>query len=166
MKRAELETPRPMSWRSSLLWNLAHLMRPPPKRTADRWAEMNRKLPRGNAEPGPWRASRTPYLHALHEAVLDPRYRRVVGVMSTQSGKTEFLLNELGRRLDDDPAPVIFVGASPRQVESISSSRVAPMIASTPSLAAKLDGRKSANKVTEKFLAGQRLGFAWAGSAI
>jgi phage terminase large subunit GpA-like protein len=98
--------------------------------------------------------------------VLDPRYRRVVGVLATQCGKTEFLLNELGRRMDDDPAPVIFVGASQRQVEGISTSRVTPMIRATPSLAAKLDTRKSSDKVTEKYLAGQRLGFAWAGSAI
>lgn len=75
---------------------------------------MNRVLPRGNAEPGRWRSSRTPYLRALHEAVVDTRYRRVIGVMGTQMGKTEFLLNELGRRMDDDPAPVIFIGASQR----------------------------------------------------
>jgi phage terminase large subunit GpA-like protein len=105
-------------------------------------------------------------MKAIHEAVLDPRFRRVIGVMGTQMGKTELLLNEIGRRLDDDPAPVIFVGASQRQVESISNSRVSPMIANTPSLAGKLDGRKTANKVTEKYLNGQRLGFAWAGSAI
>jgi phage terminase large subunit GpA-like protein len=127
---------------------------------------MNRRLPRGNAEPGPWRASRTPYLRALHEAVLDPRYKRVIGVMGSQMGKTEFLLNEMGRRLDDDPAPIMFIGASQRQVESISNSRVGPMIASTPSLAEKLDSRRTADKITEKFISGQRLGFAWAGSAI
>jgi len=43
---------------------------------------------------------------------------------------------------------------------------VAKMIRSTPSLDAKLDRRKTADKVTEKTIAGQRLGFAWAGSAI
>jgi phage terminase large subunit GpA-like protein len=40
------------------------------------------------------------------------------------------------------------------------------MIRSTPSLESKLDRRRTADKVTEKFIAGQRLRFAWAGSAI
>jgi len=130
------------------------------------WADANRILPPGSAEPGPWRTSRTPYLIPMFAAAVDPRYRRIVGVLGSQMGKTEFLLNLIGHRLDDDPAPVIFIGASQRQVESISTSRVSKMIRSTPSLDEKLDRRKTANKVTEKFIAGQRLGFAWAGSAI
>jgi phage terminase large subunit GpA-like protein len=102
----------------------------------------------------------------MYEAVADPGKRRVVGVMGSQMAKTEFLLNLIGHKLDDDPAPIIFVGASQRQVESISSSRVSPMLRTTSSLAAKLDARKTVDKVTEKNISGQRLGFAWAGSAI
>lgn len=127
---------------------------------------MNRTLPRGNAEPGPWRSSRTPYLKAIYEAVGNPKVKRVIGVLASQSGKTELLLNVLGHKLDDDPGPVLFVGASQRQVESISSSRVDPMIRSTPTLAAKQDKGKSRDRVTQKYFAGQRLGFAWAGSPI
>lgn len=130
------------------------------------WADENRVLPPGSAEPGPWRSVRTPYLIPIMQAASDLRFRRIVGVMGTQMGKTELLLNLIGHRLDDDPAPIIFVAASQRQVEAISTSRVAKMIRSTPSLDAKLDKRKTANKVTEKIIAGQRLGFAWAGSAI
>lgn len=127
---------------------------------------MNRILPAGSAEPGRWRTSRTPYLIPIMQAAVDPRYRRVVAVMGSQMGKTELLLNLIGHRLDIDPAPVLFIGASQRQVEQISGSRVARMIRSTPSLDAKLDKRKTANKLTEKSIAGQSLRFAWAGSAI
>lgn len=130
------------------------------------WADANRILPAGSAEPGPWRSSRVPYMVEVMSAAVDPRYRRIVLVCGAQMSKTELLLNLIGHRLDDDPAPVIFVGASQRQVESISTSRVSKMIRSTPTLDAKLDKRKVANKVTEKTIAGQRLGFAWAGSAI
>lgn len=132
----------------------------------DMWADSNRVLPAGSAEPGPWRTSRVPYMVAIMRACADPKFRRVVLVCGAQMSKTELLLNLIGHRLDIDPAPVIFVGASQRQVESISSARVAKMIRTTPSLDAKLDKRTSANKVGEKFIAGQRLGFAWAGSAI
>ena len=132
----------------------------------DQWADMNRILPPGTAEPGPWRSSRAPYLVPIMHAAVNPKYRRIVVVCGTQMGKTELLLNLIGHRLDIDPAPVIFVAASQRQVEAISTGRVAKMIASTPSLDKKLDKRKSANKTSEKFIGGQRLGFAWAGSAI
>lgn len=127
---------------------------------------MNRILPPGSAEPGRWRSARTPYLIPIMRAAVDPRYRRVVAVMGAQMGKTEFLLNLIGHRLDIDPAPVLFIGASQRQVEQISGTRVSRMIRSTPSLDAKLDKRKSSNKITEKSVAGQPLRFAWAGSAI
>ena len=130
------------------------------------WADENRVLPAGSAEPGRWRSSRVPFMAQIYAAAVSPKYRRVVLVCGSQMSKTEFLLNLIGHRLDDDPAPVIFVGASQRQVESISTSRVSKMIASTPSLNEKLDKRKTHNKVTEKTIAGQRLGFAWAGSAI
>lgn len=130
------------------------------------WADENRILPPGSAEPGPWRSARVPFMVPVMEAAVSPRYRRVVLVCGAQMSKTELLLNLIGHRLDDDPAPVIFVGASQRQVESISTSRVSKMIATTPSLREKLDRRKTHNKVSEKTIAGQRLGFAWAGSAI
>ena len=135
-------------------------------RTPDLWADANRVLPAGSAEPGPWRSSRVPYLIPIMQVGVAPNYRRVVVVCGAQMGKTEFLLNMIGHRLDDDPAPVIFVGASQRQVESISTSRVSKMIRLTATLDAKLDKRKGSNKVSEKTISGQRLGFAWAGSAI
>jgi phage terminase large subunit GpA-like protein len=98
-------------------------------------------------------------------AASDPRYRRIVVVCGAQMSKTESLLNIIGHKLDDDPAPILYVAPTQRQVESISSSRVMKMLASCPTLWDKLDRTRAANKVGEKFIAGQRLGFAWAGSA-
>jgi phage terminase large subunit GpA-like protein len=130
------------------------------------WADDNRVLPKGSAEPGPWRTSRTPYLRAMMDAAIDPKYKRVVIVAGSQLGKTELLLNIIGYRMDVDPAPVLFVSASQRLAESVSTGRVMPMIRATPALLEKLDQSRSKLKITEKFIAGQRLGFAWAGSAI
>ncbi len=130
------------------------------------WANENRVLPKGSAEPGPWRTSRTPYLQPVMDSYLDPKFRRIVLVAGSQLGKTELLLNVMGFRLDVDPAPLLFVSASQRLAESVSTGRVMPMIRSTPALNDKLDQTRSKLKITEKFIAGQRLGFAWAGSAI
>jgi phage terminase large subunit GpA-like protein len=142
----------------------AMLLQPPPKRTAGEWARMNRKLPRGSAEPGPFNPDRTPYLNPIYEAAMDAQHRRVVICMASQSGKSECILNLIGHALDDDPRPILAVFANQRQAESIGASRLTPMIENCPSLAAKLDRRESKNKITEKFVSGVRVGLAWAGS--
>jgi phage terminase large subunit GpA-like protein len=134
--------------------------------TVSDWADDNRVLPKGSAEPGPWRTSRVPYMRSVMDAAIDARFRRVVVVAGSQLSKTELLLNIIGYRMDIDPAPLMFISASQRLAESVSTGRVMPMIKSTPSLNEKLDKSKSKLKITEKFISGQRLGFAWAGSSI
>lgn len=137
---------------------------PPPDRTADEWADQNRILPAGSAEPGPWRTSRTPYMIPIMRACSNPRYRRIVVVTGAQSGKTDALINVMGHRLDDDPVPMLFVSPTQKLVESVSNSRVMAMFRTVPSLWEKLSKGKM-NKMTEKFISGVRLGFGWAGSA-
>lgn len=79
-------------------------------------------------------------------------------------GKTEALFNLIGHSFDTRPRPAIYIGPTEKQVRSVSGDRVSKMIASTPSLAAKLAGGHR-DKITEKWISGVRLGFAWAGSA-
>jgi phage terminase large subunit GpA-like protein len=98
------------------------------------------------------------------QAGADFRFRRVVLVMGSQLGKTEALLNLIGWRLDDDPCPILYVSPTQRQAESISRDRLGKMIRSTPSLWSKL-AKGQADKISEKWISGVRLGFAWAGSA-
>lgn len=140
------------------------LLSPPPPRTADQWADQCRILPPGSAEPGPWRSARTPYMIPILRAASDPQYRRIVVVCGAQMGKTEGTLNILGHRLDDDPVPMLYIGPTQKQAESMSSDRVTKMLQSVPSLWEKLAKGKK-NKITEKFVSGVRLGFGWAGSA-
>ncbi|MBF0444627.1 MAG: phage terminase large subunit family protein [Magnetococcales bacterium] len=142
----------------------AELLRPPPPRTADQWADQCRILPQGSAEPGPWRSARTPYMIQIMRACSDPHYKRIIAVMGSQMGKSEGLFNVIGHRLDDDPAPVLFIAPNQKLAESVSNDRVMKMFKSVPSLWSKLAKGKQ-NKMTEKFIAGVRLGFGWAGSA-
>lgn len=100
----------------------------------------------------------------IMRAFDDPRYRRVVAVMGSQMGKTEAFWNVIGWRLDDDPTPILYIGPTQKLVESMSQDRVMKMLRSVPSLWNRLEKGKR-NKITEKFVAGMRLGFAWAGSA-
>lgn len=142
----------------------AEQLRPPPPRTGDQWADQCRILPPGSAEPGPWRSRRTPYMIPIMRACADPSYRRVVAIMGAQMGKSEALFNVIGHRLDDDPVPVLFIAPNQKLAESVSNDRVMKMFRSVPSLWEKRAKGKR-NKMTEKFVAGVRLGFGWAGSA-
>lgn len=150
---------------SQLLSTSAEIVRPPPKRTADEWADANRILPTGSAEPGRWRSARAPYMLPIYRAASDPGIDEVVAVMGSQMGKTEMILNIAGHRFDDGPyMPFMYCGPTEKQVRSMSSERFGAMLRTTPSLWRKL-AKGQSNKVTEKFIAGIRLGFAWAGSA-
>jgi phage terminase large subunit GpA-like protein len=100
----------------------------------------------------------------IARAAGSPRYKRIIAVLGSQMGKTEGALNIIGWRLDDDPTPTLYIGPTQKQVESMSSDRVIKMLRSVPSLWDKLEKGKR-NKIGEKFIAGVRFGFAWAGSA-
>ena len=148
-----------------------YLLEPPPNRAAWQWAEAKRELPKGSAEPGPFRASRAPWIKTLTERVRDPRHDLIVAVMGSQMSKTDgVLLNLIGWKLDDDPQPILYIGPTQKNVESIAGSaqkgkgRVGQMIRSVPSLWSGLAKGKD-EKITEKFINGVRLGFGWAGSA-
>ena len=122
-------------------------------------------MPKGSAEPGPYRASRTPWVKGITEAVAKAFTDYVVAVMGSQMGKTDgVLLNVFGWKMDDDPQPCMYVGPTEKNVVSMSNDRFMKMINSTPSLDKALK-KGHANKTAEKFINSIRLGFAWAGSA-
>jgi len=93
--------------------------------------------------------------------------------MGSQMSKTDgVLLNLIGWKLDDDPAPVLYIGPTQKNVESIAGSasgqnakgRVGQMIRQCRRLWDGLAKGKD-EKITEKWINGVRLGFGWAGSA-
>lgn len=78
-------------------------------------------------------------------------------------GKTENVLNIVGQRWDDDPAPMLYVGPTKNNIEKVIEPRVMKMIRSCDSLLAKM-ARGKRNK-THKQVAGVDFRLAWAGSA-
>lgn len=86
-------------------------------------------------------------------------------VTPSQSGKTEFLFNLIGKRFHLGPRlPMLYIGPTQDQVQAVSRSRITPMVNATPALAELLH-KGQEDKLLEKFFAGVRLGFAWAGSS-
>lgn len=140
------------------------MMTPPRNRNACEWADESRVLPPGSAEPGKWRSSRTPYCIPIAEACQNPKYTQVIPVMGTQMGKTGLLLNVAGRKLDDDPAPVLYIGPTKSNVENVIEPQVQQMLRQSASLWTKtLKGRKA--KTLLKRVSGVTFRLAWAGSA-
>lgn len=134
---------------------------PPPPRNAAEWADENRILPPGSAEPGRYRSSRTPYLTPILASVK--HYRRIVAIMGSQMGKTEGFLNVIGHKLDDDPAPVLYVGPTKSNIDGVIEPRIAQMLKSAPSLWAKTEKGRRAQKLIKR-VSGVPLRLAWAGS--
>lgn len=115
--------------------------------------------------PGKYDPNITPYLEDIFEAVENPQYDAVVAMMASQLGKTDGLcLNVIGKKLDCEPVPILFVMPDQKMSETISNDRFSKMLKTTPTLWSKLAKGRS-NKVTEKYINGARIGFAWASSA-
>lgn len=106
----------------------------------------------------------TPYMVQISDAVRDTRTRWVVAMMGAQMGKTEGCFNELCRKLDDDPEPVLYVGPTQKNVQEKIEPRVVQAINSARSLSSKMLRGKRSTK-TCKRIAGVTLNLAWAGSA-
>jgi len=90
----------------------------------------------------------------------------VVVVCGAQMGKTECILDLIGWRMDDRPAPVIYVAPTQKLATSVMKDRIDQLIRSTPSLAEKTDRRRGFDTTQEKWIGGVRLGIAWAGSSV
>jgi phage terminase large subunit GpA-like protein len=96
-------------------------------------------------------------------ACVDPRVKRVTVVCGAQMGKTDSILNVIGARLDDNPAPVLYVGPTRSQVEKIIEPRLMAMIRSSKNLRAIYAKGKASSK-TAKRINGVLCRLAWAGS--
>lgn len=99
----------------------------------------------------------------LQDASVDARYRGAIGVMAIQMGKSASMLNVIGRKLDDDPAPVLYYGPTKSNLESVMEPQIDAMLRSVPSLRETMPGGKAQRKLVKK-VAGVTLRLAWAGS--
>jgi phage terminase large subunit GpA-like protein len=102
-----------------------------------------------------------PFARAVH----DGRYRRVVAVTAAQSGKTDTVLDVIGARLDQRPAPILYVGPSKEFVTDQFEPRLMALLNEAPTLADKVvRGRRM--KKSLKLVAGVRVRLASAASSI
>jgi phage terminase large subunit GpA-like protein len=139
----------------------------PKKQTPDEWGADNRVYGPGTGWPGQRNPGLTPYATDFARAFSLAGYRRVVMVTSAQTGKTETFLDVIGERLDNRPAPILYVGPNKQFVTEQFEPRVRELFTQAKSLASKMiggiDGKQQ--KQTLKRVNGTRLRLAHAGSS-
>lgn len=144
------------------------MFRPPKSQTVSEWADENRVLVSdSSSEPGQWRTDRAPYQREIMDAFTQPGVYEIVVMASAQVGKSEIELNMMGRAIDNDPGPMLYVQPTDKVAEDYSKRRIAPMIAACPSLRDKVyaaKGRDAANTITMKTFPGGSLAIIGANS--
>jgi phage terminase large subunit GpA-like protein len=140
------------------------LMKPTPRTWPDEWAARNRIYPAAAGIPGPRKPSLTPYVIHFCRAVSGGAYKRVVFVTAAQMGKTDGVIDLMGCRLDQRPAPVIYVGPSREFLTDQFEPRLMDLLDQAASLAKKVvRGRRM--KKTRKIISGVPVRLAHAGSS-
>lgn len=146
-------------------WRLAEaILRPARRLTPDEWARANRIYPETSGLPGPRDPSITPYVIPVVRAVHAGHHKRVVMVCGAQMGKTDGLLDIMGARLDQRPAPILYVGPIRDFLTDQFEPRLMSLLDEAETLAAKVvRGRRM--KKTLKIVAGVPVRLAHAGSS-
>lgn len=130
----------------------------------DEWGAENRTYPPSSGYPGKRNPRLTPYAIPFGRAVASRRFKRCVFVVSAQSGKSETILDVIGQRLDQQPAPILYIGPNKQFIQEQWEPRVMALLDEAPTLADKVARGKRMTK-TRKVIAGVPLRLAHAGSS-
>lgn len=101
------------------------------------------------------------------DATCEPGVHQIAVMCSAQVGKTESESNIVGRQIDIDPCPMLFLQPTLQMAEAYSKDRFDPMCRDTPVLTEKVLAKKSRDKnntILHKKFAGGQLTFAGANS--
>jgi phage terminase large subunit GpA-like protein len=137
------------------------------KQTPSEWGAENRVYGPETGVPGRRNPYLTPYAIPFAAAFADPKYRRVVAIMGAQMAKTETFLDIIGERLDNRPAPILYVGPSKEFVTDQFEPRLVGLFEQSATLKSKVVGGidSKRQKKTLKRVAGVRVRLAHAGSS-
>lgn len=106
----------------------------------------------------------TPYIVPVEREAAHGNRRRVVLVTAAQSGKTEGMLDVIGARLDQRPAPILYAGPTKEFVIDQFEPRLTSMIENAPTLRRKsINGPRQ--KKAQKWVAGVKVRLAHGGSS-
>lgn len=129
--------------------------------TVSAWADLYRMLPSESPEPGRYSSERVPYFKEVMRAFTEPDVRRIAVKSASQVGKSEVLLNVVGRTAHLDPCSILIVQPTLSDAEDFSKSRLSKMIADTkvltPLFYERLKSRDTNQTILSKFYRGGRV---------
>lgn len=147
-----------------LLLRAETLLTPTPLIEPDQWGAANREYPETSGKPGKRDPSITAYITPFARKVHAGTHKRCVAVTSAQAGKTETFLDCIGARIDQRPAPILYVGPSKDFVTDQFEPRLMDLLDQADSLKAKVARGKRMKKLL-KTVGGCRIRLAYAGSS-
>lgn len=122
------------------------VMRPPPRMNVPDWADTYRHLSTSaGAVGGPWQTHRVEVARGAMMSVTEPGVRKISAMISTQTMKTELLMNTFGYYAHLDPCPILLLEPKDEMADAFSKERVAPMIQSSPELRKIMGDQRSRN---------------------
>lgn len=126
-------------WQSSIL-------KPRPDLLPSSWAEANVVLDRStSSDPGPFRFDRRPWQRAMVDSVVKPGVRKTTFLMPSQVAKTTIENLIVGYFIAHEPAPIMLVAPSEKDLTDWVDGKLEKMIDSTKSirqLIGKIDGKR------------------------
>lgn len=144
------------------------MLRPPKLQSVSEWADNNRVLvSESSSRPGRWRTDTAPYQKEIMDCFAQAGVWQIVIMAGAQVGKTELELNMMGRAIDIDPGPMLFIQPTDGFAEDFSKRRVAPMIKACRVLQQKVyeaKSRDAGNTIMMKTFPGGSIAFTGANS--
>jgi phage terminase large subunit GpA-like protein len=117
----------------------------------DEWADSFRRLPSASAASGRWRTEAVELARGPMRAFDEPGVRFLTLCFAVQVGKTEAILNIIGRAAHLDPTSMMVVYPKREACDKFTRERLMPMIRECPELAKKFDVRMRAGLDSLKF---------------
>ena len=102
---------------------------PPPQETVSEWTDSFRYT-----DNGKYYTSLAEYQRSIMDAISDPFVEEVVVMSSVQIGKTEIILNAVGRYAHREPCPIMWVLPTIEMAKNVSKQRLDTMFDKTPVL--------------------------------
>lgn len=119
------------------------------------WADKYRKIARESAAiPGDWDTGKTPYMYEIMKCVTDSVTRKLSIMSSAQVGKTELLINIIGRYIDMEPCAMLMIMPTLEMAKSFSHEKLTPTIREVKRLREKVQQDNKDTILRKKFYGG------------
>ena len=126
---------------------LYKLLAPPPRETISEWTDKHRYT-----DDGKYYVDTAAYQRGPMDALSNPMVEEVIMMTSAQVGKTEIILNTIGRYTHREPCAIMWLLPSLTMAKQIAKSRLEPMFEVSPALQGLLaDKRKRDGKNSYDF---------------